>query len=275
MTEALSALTSRDLGRLAEEFAVIALEAGAAIMRVYGRGCAIWQKADRTPVTEADEIGESIVLAALARVLPGMPVVAEEAFSCGRQPSAAREFILVDALDGTREFLKRNGEFTVNLALVRDGAPVCGVVFAPALRRIWLGADEAYGAEIAADGRLPPRGRFSSLRARPLPDANLVALASRSHTDARTQEFLAGLPVGSLREIGSSIKFCLLANGEADVYARFGPTMEWDTAAGDAILRAAGGGVEDVHGQRLRYGKQAQGFRNPNFVAWGAPPSAA
>jgi 3'(2'), 5'-bisphosphate nucleotidase len=271
MTEPSAVLPPRNLERLSEDLAAAAVRAGGAIMRIYGRRCATWRKSDLSPVTEADEIAESIVLAELARILPDVPVVAEEAACGGAAPNVGREFALVDALDGTREFLKRNDEFTVNIALVRDGAPVCGVVYAPALGRLWLAGGHASGCAVSPDGSLPPRQARSVLRARPRPAAGLVALASRSHRDPKTEEFLAGLPLTARRPGGSSIKFCLLAQGDGDVYARLAPTMEWDTAAGDAILRAAGGSVEDAAGVPLRYGKQTEGFRNAGFVAWGAP----
>jgi 3'(2'), 5'-bisphosphate nucleotidase len=272
MSEALLVPQPHNLGNLADELAAVAIEAGAAIMRVYKRPCAVREKIDCSPVTEADEAAEAIILARLARLMPHVPVVAEEAVCRGETPPIGREFLLVDALDGTREFLKQNGEFTVNIALVRDGEPICGVVFAPAMRRVWLAGEWASTATLDSGGRLPAASSRKPLRARPRPESGLVALASRSHGDAKTEAFLASLPVEARRTGGSSVKFCLLAQGEADVYARFSPTMEWDTAAGDAVLRAAGGVVEDLNGRPLTYGKQALGFRNPNFVAWGGPP---
>lgn len=251
---------------------MIALEAGAAIMKVYGRRCEIREKADQSPVTDADETAEAIVLAGLARAAPGIPVVAEESVSKGLVPIIRREFILVDALDGTREFLKCSQEFTVNIAFVRDGVPRCGVVFAPALGKLWLGADRAEAVDIELGGVLPPVEKRTPIKARAKPTTGLTALVSRSHPDVETEAFLATLPVTSRRMVGSSIKFCLIAQGDADIYPRFGPTMEWDTAAGDAVLRAAGGRVTDETGRDLRYGKQASAFRNPSFIAWGAPP---
>jgi 3'(2'),5'-bisphosphate nucleotidase len=242
-------------------------------MRVYGGSCAVWEKADRSPITEADEDAEAIVLAGLARVAPAVPVVAEESASRGVLPMIGREFILVDALDGTREFLKKNNEFTVNIAFVRDEVPCCGVVFAPALGKLWLGSDRAELATVWVGQPLPPPEQRAVIKARARPQSGLVALASRSHADPETEAFLAALPIASRRSVGSSVKFCLLAQGEADVYPRFGPTMEWDTAAGDAVLRAAGGRVNDRNGETLRYGKQAGEFRNSSFVAWGAPPT--
>lgn len=264
---------TRDLRRLTEQFAVVALRAGAEIMRIYGYRCAVREKADLSPVTEADEAAEAIVLAGLADIAPEIPVVAEEAVSKGNAPSIGREFILVDALDGTREFLKRNHEFTVNIALVRDGVPCCGVVFAPALGKLWIGSDGAEAVSILAGEPLPPPHRRTRIMARRRPPAGLVALTSRSHCNAETESFLADLPIVGRRNAGSSVKFCLLAQGDADVYPRFGPTMEWDTAAGDAVLRAAGGCVNDPGGSALRYGKQTEGFRNPCFIAWGRPPN--
>jgi 3'(2'), 5'-bisphosphate nucleotidase len=181
----------------------------------------------------------------------------------------------VDPLDGTREFLGPSGEFTVNIALVESGRPVCGVVYAPALGRIWRGSLRG-GAAVASlpPGADPAAADWRPIRARPRPAADWTALASRSHLDAETQGFLAGLPIGEYRGIGSSLKFCLLAEGMADVYPRFGPTMEWDTAAGQAVLESAGGRVETPSGGDFTYGKAAHGFRNGAFVAWGAPGSA-
>jgi 3'(2'), 5'-bisphosphate nucleotidase len=269
MSEVVADLRPRNLGALALEFADVALEAGAAIMSRYGRSLAVRTKSDASPVTDADEAAEAIVLARLARILPGVPVVAEEAASKGNAPRVGREFLLVDALDGTREFIDGNDEFTVNVALVRDGEPVCGVVFAPALRRIWASGESASVAEIGAAWALPPIGQWRPLCVRVVPDRDLVALCSRSHGDPDSDAFLAGLPVMIRKAAGSSLKFCIMAQGEADVYPRFGPTMEWDTAAGDAVLRAAGGIVEDLKGHPLKYGKQAHSFRNRGFVAWG------
>jgi 3'(2'), 5'-bisphosphate nucleotidase len=275
MNEALSQLRPRNLGALALEFADVALEAGSAIMSRYGRNIAVRRKPDDSPVTEADEAAEEIVLARLNHILPDVPVVAEEAVARGGAPRIGREFLLVDALDGTREFIDRNDEFTVNVALIRDCEPVCGVVFAPALRRIWISGEWASVAEIGSAWAVPPIAQRKPLRVRVVPDRDLVALCSRSHGDPGSDAFLAALPVMTRKEAGSSLKFCIMAQGEADVYPRFGPTMEWDTAAGDAVLRAAGGIVEDVDGRPLGYGKQSLGFRNCGFVAWGGAALAA
>jgi 3'(2'),5'-bisphosphate nucleotidase len=257
--------------RLAETFAAIALEAGRAILDIYETGPRVRLKADRSPVSDADEKAEAIILCALEKLCPGLPVVAEEAVSRGSIPVIGREFILVDPLDGTREFLSRNGEFTVNIALVRDGTPCCGAVYAPALDRLWVGATIARTVEAKPGGALPPADCWRPIKVRSAPSDGLTALVSRSHCDAETEAWLAELPVRTRREAGSSLKFCVLAEGEADVYPRFGPTMEWDIAAGHAVLMAAGGAIATVDGTLLRYGKIAQGFKNPGFIAFGDP----
>lgn len=246
---------------LAEGFADLALAAGAAIMEVYGAADAA-AKADGSPLTAADLRAHDAILAGLARLCPAIPVISEED-AAHRPPAGAGRFILVDPLDGTREFVSRNGEFTVNIALLEDGAPVAGVVCAPALGRLWAGAvgQGAWRATAAPPARC-------AIAARTPPAEGLVAVASRSHRDAGTDAFLGGLAVAGLRSVGSSLKFCLLAQGEADVYPRFGPTMEWDTAAGHAVLEAAGGRVATPAGAPLRYGKP--GWRNGPFIGWGA-----
>lgn len=248
-----------DQEALLEKVAAIAREAGAAILEVYSRDFAVLDKADASPVTEADLRAEAIILPALARLAPGIPVVSEEAHAKGLSPAAGREFWLVDPLDGTREFVSRNGEFTVNIALVENRAPVLGVVHAPALGRLYAGAvgngafvEDEDGRRPIAAGRLRQRG--------------LVVVSSRSHGDAPALDrFMAGLSVASSVFAGSALKFCLVARGEADLYPRFGRTMEWDTAAGQAVLVAAGGRVTDLAGADLAYGKP--GFVNPGFLA--------
>ena len=211
-----------------------------------------------------------------ATALPGIPVLAEEAARAATSRLWTARFILVDPLDGTREFLNRNGEFTVNIALIEDGVPVAGAVYAPALERLWLRRRDTRGRATIDARRDLPRGRRSPrdpgpARRRP---TVYVALASRSHAMPTTEAFLARLPIGERRSAGSSLKFCAVAEGDADVYPRFGPTMEWDTAAGDAVLRAAGGVVLSVAGEPLRYGKTSADYRNGGFVAWGDPEAA-
>ena len=177
-------------------------------------------------------------------------------------------FFLVDPLDGTREFLARNGEFTINVALIEGCAPVAGAVYAPASGRLWFAGEAAFFCEALVGDDLPDETLWRRLRTRSAPP-RWVALASRSHGDPETEAFLAQLPIGECRTAGSSLKFCVIAEGGADVYPRFAPTMEWDTAAGDAVLRAAGGVVLDASGEPLAYGKVGAGLRNGGFVAWG------
>lgn len=256
---------------LAERFAAIAEAAGASIMAVYGTA-ASEAKADGSPVTEADIAAHRVILEGLARDCPALPVVSEED-AAHRIPDPAERFILVDPLDGTREFISRNGEFTVNIALVEQGRPVAGVVLAPALGRAWLGAVGAGARMRAGQG-----AAWQPITCRRPAAEGMVAVASRSHRDATTEAFLAGQPIAGLRSVGSSLKFCLVAEGEADVYPRFGTTMEWDTAAGQAVLEAAGGRVLTPEGAPFRYGKAE--WRNGPFIGWGAampkaPPGAA
>jgi 3'(2'), 5'-bisphosphate nucleotidase len=256
---------------LARRFAEVCCLAGQVVMEVYATDFEARAKADSSPVTEADERAEALILPALAALLPGVAVVAEEAVSAGGLPfgdgPVPSEFLLVDPLDGTREFLGRNGDFTVNVALVRDGAPVAGAVYAPARSRLFLGGTTASVGDVEPGAPLPA---LRPLRTRAYPDAGLVAVASKSHLDADTAAFLERLAPADTRSAGSSLKLCLVAAGEADVYPRFGPTMEWDIAAGDAVLRAAGGQLLDPDGAVFRYGKADSGLRNGPFVAWGS-----
>lgn len=259
---------------LAETFARIALAAGPAVMEEYGSAAAARAKSDGSPVTLADERAEVVIRELLQRSATPAPIVAEEATAAGQAIAIADRFVLVDPLDGTREFVARNGEFTINVALVENGAPIAGAVYAPALGRLWFGGDQAFVCAAAPGTELPPRADWRPLRVRPAPAA-LVALASRSHGDPATEAFLARLPIGERRSAGSSLKFCVIAEGQGDVYPRFAPTMEWDTAAGDAVLRAAGGIVLAAEGGPLAYGKIDSGLRNGGFVAWGDRELAA
>jgi 3'(2'), 5'-bisphosphate nucleotidase len=249
--------------RLADSFVVIAQDAGARIMAFYGTA-SVEAKGDGSPLTQADLAAHDAILAGLAAACPDLPVISEEDAALA-EAAPEGPFILVDPLDGTREFISGNGEFTVNIALVDGGVPVAGVVHAPALGRTWVGALGA-GARAAGPEGAPPR----PIAVRAPDPAGLVAVASRSHRDADTEAFLATLAVAGLRSVGSSLKFCLVAEGEADVYPRFGPTMEWDTAAGQAVLEAAGGRVVCPDGSPFRYGKAGAAWRNGSFVAWGA-----
>ena len=234
-------------------------------MDVYAGDFAVLGKPDSSPLTEADLRAEAIITPALRALLAGVPVIAEEAHARGecqqRVGQGGAAFWLVDPLDGTREFVARNGEFTVNIALVRDSEPVLGVVYAPALGRLYAG-ERGRGAWVDDEG-----GR-RELRCRHVPAAGLTVATSRVHGDrAAVDALLQGQPVAQHLSAGSSLKFGLLASGQADVYPRYGRTMEWDTAAGQAVLVAAGGTVCDTAGQPLRYGKP--GFENPHFIARG------
>lgn len=260
-----------DIQDLALVFARAAVAAGEVVMDVYQRGFAMRAKADASPVCEADERSEFLIIERLQEAFPAVPVVAEESFSRGVVPELGDDFILVDPLDGTREFASGNGEFTVNIALIHDGAPVCGVVYAPAFGRLWVAAGVAYACEIAPGDVVPPLGAMRPISVRPLEGRAPVASVSRSHLNAQTQALMKRLGAEESRAAGSALKFCLLAEGLADVYPRIGPTMEWDIAAGDAVLRAAGGVVTGLNGAPLRYGRKERGFASPDFVAFGDP----
>jgi 3'(2'), 5'-bisphosphate nucleotidase len=261
----------------ADEIAVFladgAVAAGPAVMDVYEQGGDVWSKSDGSPVTVADQRAEAIVCEKLSQAFPPTPIIAEESMSLGKPAAVADRFLLVDPLDGTKEFLARNGEFTINIALIRKGSPVAGAVYAPALGRLWFGGEHAFVCEAPVGGGLPNRDAWRPITVRQAPEA-LVVLASRSHGDSQTEAFLSRLPIAERRSRGSSLKFCVIAEGLADVYPRFGPTMEWDTAAGDAVLRAAGGVVLDPSDASLVYGKTADGLRNGPFVAWGDAETA-
>ena len=236
----------------------IVRQAGEAIRAVARRGARMRRKADSTPVTDADEAANRLIVERLAALTPDIPVVAEES---ARPERPGPRFWLVDPLDGTREFIAGRGEYTVNIALVVSGRPVLGVVGAPATGLCFSGV-EGRGA-----WREDAAGARRAVAARAVPHDAAAALASRSHRDSETDAWLAAAGVARTMRIGSSLKFCLIAEGVADVYPRFGRTMEWDTAAGHAVLAAAGGSVRTVGGGSLIYGKP--GFENPHFIARG------
>jgi len=248
----------------------IAHGAGAIIMRHYADGTEARKKPDQSPVTNADEEAESFIATALMTEAPGIPVVAEEAAAAGRLPTVGEHFFLVDPLDGTKEFISRNGEFTVNIAEIRAGVPVRGVVYAPAMQRLFLGETPGGAFEIGSNSDSSPDfEHVHSIAVRKAPPEGLIAVASRSHRDKKTDEYLAHYPVKNFITAGSSLKFCLVAAGEADIYPRHGRTMEWDTAAGHAVLLAAGGTLKQLDGSPFLYGKVAEEFANPFFVARG------
>ncbi len=224
------------------------------------------RKGDSSPVTAADRAAEAVILAGLAEVAPTIPVVAEEEVAAGRTPSVGSTFFLVDPLDGTKEFIERRTDFTVNIGLIEDRAPTLGVVYAPARSTIYWGDVNAPGAWRADQVPHAAQGSAGRIKVRQ-PPARLCAVASKSHNTPETEAWLEDAGVQERVAIGSSLKFVLVASGEADVYPRPAPTMEWDTAAGDAVLRSAGGRVLDIDGRPLMYGKER--FFNPGFVATG------
>lgn len=248
-----------DLLELAGE---IAKSAGHEILKIYETDFAVDEKADQTPVTEADRTAEELIIRAIREgITDKYPIVSEEAAAAGQAPQVGDQpFWLIDPLDGTKEFVNRNGEFTVNIAIVDSGRPVLGVVHAPTTRRTYWGASVGVFTQ---DGDDEER----LIQCREAPADGLVAVVSRSHRGPDMDGYLAGYSIASETSAGSALKFCLIAEGAADIYPRLGRTMEWDTAAGHAILRFAGGMVEDLDGNELLYGKP--GFENPHFVAKG------
>jgi 3'(2'), 5'-bisphosphate nucleotidase len=244
-----------------ERVIAIARESGRAVMEIYGKDFSIRTKADSSALTEADEQSERLILEGLKTLSPDLPVVSEESAAIGNIPDTGHRFWLVDPLDGTREFIKHNGEFTINIALVDGGTPALGVVFAPALDRLFAGAAHLNGFVENNSGR-------QAIACRHVPPAGLTVVSSRSHGDTEAlKSFLSEKQVASYVVAGSSLKFCMVAAGEADIYPRLGRTMEWDTAAAHAVLSAAGGRIVQLNGNELTYGKA--GFANPHFVAFG------
>jgi 3'(2'), 5'-bisphosphate nucleotidase len=254
--------------RLLEEIAEAAHEAGQAILEIVRRGYEIEAKGDQSPVTEADRAAELIILASLIRAAPGVPVIAEEEVAAGRIPAHGDTFFLVDPLDGTKEFVRGGDDYTVNIALIEAGEPRLGVVYAPATGRL-------HGGVVGLEAWLEEAGERNAILTRER-SSELVAVASKSHFTQNTADYLdAAVGACGYVSIGSSLKFCVVAEGNADIYPRLSPTREWDTAAGHAILLAAGGRVDGPDGTPLRYGKRA--FFNRAFVATGgwAPPPVA
>jgi 3'(2'), 5'-bisphosphate nucleotidase len=256
--------------RLLAPLADLASRAGARILQFAADDLAARIKQDRSPVTAADVAAEAILSDGLERILPGVPIVAEEA-SAREPPRAAAAYWLVDPIDGTRELLAGRNEYAVNIALIADHAPVLGLLYAPALETLYVGvAGRALKAELAPGARYDDT-RANPIRTRPRPE-RLVALVSRSHKDAAGDEYLARLPVARKIPLGSSLKFARLAEGGADVYVRLATINEWDVAAGHAVLAAAGGAVTAPDGGALRYGLPRSGMTVRGFLAWGEPP---
>jgi 3'(2'), 5'-bisphosphate nucleotidase len=257
-------LDNRD--KLARLFGLIAVRAGQAIMRVREAGDSVRYKDDGSPVTAADLKADEIIRHCLERNVPGLPIITEETCTVPSVVDGER-FILVDPLDGTKEFIQGRAEFTVNIAMIEHRKPVVGAVFAPALGRLYIGGLNAYRLEVAGREVDPSFSDMHPIEVTPPPAAGWRIVVSRSHLDAATRQWIDRHAVSELKHSGSSLKFCAIAEGEADVYPRLGPTMEWDTAAGHAVLLAAGGCVTGLDGQPMQYGKPE--FRNGHFVAWG------
>ena len=247
-----------DYQRLLDDIAEAAREAGEAILQIVRRGFEVESKQDSSPVTEADRAAELVILAALARAAPGVPVIAEEEVAAGRIPAHGETYFLVDPLDGTKEFVRGGDDYTVNIGLVENGRPVLGTVFAPATRRLHGG--------VVGSGAWVEEGSIRKLIRTCDRTGDLTAVASKSHLNQATVDYLQQA-VGECGyvAIGSSLKFCIVAEGQADIYPRASPTSEWDTAAGHAVLLAAGGLVDAPDGSPLSYGKPA--FLNRAFVA--------
>lgn len=262
------------LARLAE----VALAAGVAIRRIAAGGITAGAKADLSPVTLADEAAEAIICAALKDILPGVPVIAEEAMAAGGEAAAAMAarlaggdaFVLVDPLDGTREFISGNGEYTVNIALVENGTPTLGIVYAPARSLLYAGRPGAAFRAIRAPEDAVARTGWTPIACRRVPQGPITVAASRSHGDPATDALIARYEVAERIPAGSALKFGLVAEGRVDLYPRLGTVMEWDSAAGHALVAAAGGRVTRPDGSPLTYGHPETGFRVHGFVAWGA-----
>lgn len=248
----------------------LALEAGRMISSIRDRGASLAHKRDGSPVTNADQLAEDLIIRGLEKIDPRIPVIAEERIHCsGAVPILSEQsFFLVDALDGTKEFIQGRTDFTVNICLVQHGSPQLGVVAAPARDELFSGdGHNAFRCRISPDGGIIERSPIKTSASCEV----LRVVASASHARAETARFLEGFAVGEMLSIGSSLKFCLIATGEADIYPRIGRTMQWDTAAGDAIVRSAGGCTLRFDGQPLEYGASCAGldpYANPYFISF-------
>jgi 3'(2'), 5'-bisphosphate nucleotidase len=266
-------MSAGEYARLLEPLAELVAAAGHCILATAPSDLLTRSKADHSPVTVADEASETILREGLERILPGVPVIAEEGVASGELPEPGDEFFLVDPLDGTREFLAGRPEYAVNLAFVSAGVPKIGLIYAPASGILYAGSE---GSAVRA--ALPPgsdfnRAKTAPIRVRPRP-ARLVVAVSRSHPDPATDRFLATLSIERRLVMGSALKFASIAEGYADAYPRLVSLSEWDVAAGHALVVAAGGSVRTPDGEALRYGARAQNFRLGGFIAWGGAPAA-
>lgn len=256
--------TLQTYDEIARQLAPIAIEAGAFVMGLQAEHQATYTKADGTPTCMADTSSEALIVKRLRRLFPDTPIVSEERI----QDADIRDtFFLVDPVDGTAEFISGGKEYCINIALVAAGRPVAAVIAAPALGRIWMAGETALETDMAM---LNPR----AIRTRPARTGELSALTSNRYGDAKTEACLATLAIHERRLVSSAIKFGLIASGKADIYVRYGRTMEWDTAAGDHILTRAGGVVLDRHGAHSSYGRRNGGYANGPFMALGDPSFA-
>jgi 3'(2'), 5'-bisphosphate nucleotidase len=264
-------------GKLLDELTTIVSHAAAAILAVRASALNPRSKADLSPVTAADEASEAIILDRVSRLLPGIPVVSEEAVERTRPAAIAGDLVLVDPVDGTRELVAGRDEFSVNVGVVREGRPAIGVIAAPAFGLIWRTAAGGGAERLSLLPGAPANAASDcvAIRCRPLPNDGINAIVSRSHLDPRTSQFLARFRRVDLVQSGSAIKFCRVAEGQSDVYPRLGTTHEWDVAAGHAILQAAGGIVTAPDGTPLRYGRATEGFVVQGFIGWGDPSARA
>lgn len=259
--------------RLMEPLTDLVIRAGAAILAVNRVGLNIDDKQDGSPVTEADVIADLIIAEGLARLAPAIPAVSEERVHLARS-SLCGSFFLIDPLDGTKEYIAGRSEFTVNLALVSEGAPLLGIVGAPALGLLWRGLVGQGAQRLATSGSSTGVAIAIHTRRIPQPGQPWIAAVSRSHGDARTEAFIDGRP-GAIRSVlGSAVKFGRVAEGSVDIYPRLAPTSEWDIAAGHAVVTAAGGKIADAQGNTLKFGQATSNFIVPEFIAWGDPTAA-
>jgi 3'(2'),5'-bisphosphate nucleotidase len=263
-------LSAKEADELCILFGRLAVRAAVPVVAAFHQGCLVAEKPDASPVTAADLAAEAIIVEGLRSALPHVPVVTEESESSRSATIGQRKFVLVDPLDGTREFVAHRDEFTINIAMIEDGAPSVAAIYAPLLERLWLAGARSYAATLAPGADLADLRQANAIAVRKPAKEGLVALVSRSHADTATEAFLSKLPILAQRPMGSSLKFCRIAEGAADIYPRFGMTCEWDTAAGHAILAKAGGEVTTPEGQPLLYGRAEAGYRHAGFVAVGA-----
>lgn len=264
--------TTLDRDGLAMDLANIASQAGAAVMKVYlevsREGLDVIEKADGSPLTKADLAADEIVAQGLAAIAPDIPILSEESAETVDPKDLGDLFFVVDPLDGTREFVAHNDDFSVNIALVERGTPIVGVVYAPAHHKMWFAGEQAYAAKVKPGQDVDPAS-VRTINTCAQPGKSVRAVASRSHRDKQTDDFLHRFGKCDTVAIGSALKFCLVAEGEADVYPRYSPTMVWDTAAGVAVLQAAGGLVLNEQGAPLTVHYGSNGWRNGAFTAWG------